>query len=685
MHWYALAVFLSAFLLFQVQPLIGKSILPWFGGAPAVWTTCMLFFQLVLLVGYFYAHLSSRYLSPLRQGYLHASLLAVSVLLLPIIPDVAWKPTDGNDPTFLILALLLTTVGGPYLLLSSTAPLLQSWYFHQYQVPPFRLYALSNAASLLALFTYPIVVERYLGSRTQAWTWSITYLLFAVVCAALAVGLKNQLHVEQANSTEKHQPPAFLDIIFWLSLSATGSVVLLATTNQLCLDVAPVPFLWILPLALYLLSFVICFDAEHWYRRSWFNVLLIIAIFATLIDTSQITPIYLPGTVFILSFTLFICCMTCHGELVRLKPDPNYLSTFYLMIALGGALGGLFVTLIAPRIFVQFNEFPLGLGATCLLAIAAIRYERNRYKASIDIRPWIYSALGVSAAVLFYFYGGFYEPFKRDMPDGDGVIERKRNFYGFLRVARMDSANEEQDKIVMSHGSTVHGYQFRKEERIREPTAYYVRESGVGLALNHHPKRFKGEALSVGVVGLGCGILSAYMENGDYLRYYEINPHVLEMAGEYFTFDKDAIARGADVDVFMGDARIVLERQLQENFSKKYDILVVDAFTSDSIPVHLLTKECFETYWQHLEPDGILAVHISNRFLDLSPIILTMAENTGKTGCKMSLVGVTNWVLVTSNKQFLSDDKIIAAIDPEVPFTRIEWTDGYSSLFPLLK
>lgn len=691
MRWYAFAIFLSAFLLFQVQPLIGKSILPWFGGAPAVWTTCMLFFQVLLLAGYTYAHLSVRYLPTKRQGYLHAFLLMTSILSLPIIPGDRWKPTDGSDPTLSILALLLITVGVPYLLLSSTAPLLQNWFYDRYGKPPFRLYALSNAASLLALFTYPLIVEYFLGSTAQAWTWSISYFLFIAVCMALALKIRsNSTPAQDKNTPQQHRYPTKGDMVLWLCLTATSSTVLLATTNQLCLDIAPIPFLWILPLSLYLLSFVVCFDTERCYRRSWYHLFLVIAIFLYIINMMN-TSASILQMILLYSFTLFVCCMICHGELVRLKPDPHYLSLFYLMIALGGALGGVFVTFIAPLMFVQFHEYIVGLGATCLLALVSKRYEKSAFGSAAtchrtpNIRGYTFSAIGVIFCSTTFFFLGFNKPSSQEYTEQDRVLERSRNFYGILSVIRKNSANKEDDQIVLSNGTTIHGYQFKNEERRQEPTSYYVRDSGVGLSIDRHPKRLEGQPINIGVVGFGCGTLSAYMNKGDVLHFYEIDPEVLDLSRKYFTFEQDALARGAEINVYMGDARITMEHQLQQGQPKNFDILVVDAFTSDSIPIHLLTKECFDVYWQHLDKHGILAVHISNRFLDIAPIVRTFAKSSGKNAHKISLVGKTDWVLVTDNKQFLNDEKIVAALDPDTPFQRIEWTDSFSSLFPILK
>ncbi len=709
---FALCVFVSAFLLFQVQPLIGKFILPWFGGAPSVWTTCMLFFQLMLLAGYCYAHLIVKFLTRRQQGVLHVVLLLVTLALLPIIPREAWKPTSTDDPTFRILGLLTLSVGGPYFMLAATAPLLQSWFFHAHKgASPFRLYSLSNAGSLLALFSFPFVVERVMRSTTQAWVWSATYILFAVLCFGCALGLKTANAFGSVGHQSGDSTPLSGDddqqsgnsgitiarLILWLALAACGSLMLLAATNELCQDVAAVPFLWVLPLTIYLLSFVICFDNERWYHREWYGGLLILSVLlisAASISKAHFMPVPLVLQVAIHSLVLFACCMTCHGELVKLKPAPRHLTTFYLMVSLGGAMGGVFVALIAPVVFDQFLEYGGGIVATCILAVVVRRYEQ--YQAipattwrGIAVPAGIVTALAIVLAVvlrLFVF-----------TPD-EGVLESERNFYGTLQITRDGTFDPLRSKRWIIHGTTRHGFQYEDDSKRELPTLYYRPDTGVGFALENHPRRRQGDELRVGVVGLGCGTLSTYMGQGDYLGFYEINPAVVSAARKYFTYMEDASDRGAEVELFVGDARRLLELQLDSQRSQQFDILVIDAFSSDSVPVHLLTAECFDLYWKHLRSDGVLAVHISNRYLDLSPVVRTLAARAEKSALLFKTTGgrvegeldpltASTWVVVTDNRGLITASKQAPALAPwsDDPLQPILWTDNFSNLFSVLQ
>jgi hypothetical protein len=721
---HALTIFLGSFLLFQVQPLIGKYILPWFGGTPAVWTTCLLFFQLMLLAGYSYAHLIALRLPARIQAGLHTGLLAATLLLLPIAPSPDWKGAPTGDPTWQILALLAVTIGGPYLMLSATAPLLQSWFSRAYPGrSPFRLYALSNVGSLLALFSFPLVFERFLPLPTQSWLWSLTYGLFVVVCGLCAWrlwqgktgGAAAGPGAADANTSgwcdrtgarvmlageETVEPPAAADILLWLGLTACGSVMLMATTNQICQDVAAVPFLWVLPLSLYLLSFVICFDREGWYRRSWFALALIAGVVLSSGALFLAGVFSVKAQIAIHSWTLFACCMCCHGELVRLKPHPAYLTLFYLLIAAGGAVGGILVALAAPVVFSGYYEFPVGMAASCLMVLLAGR--RRRVPASTPARVrgrWPVRVLwGVAGLLAVFLLRELLD--MQATPAGRRVIAVDRNFYGAVRVSLDDPETPARRRMTMAHGTTIHGFQFRDQRRRREATMYYVRQSGVGLALSRHPRRGGNPGgLRIGVIGLGTGTLAAYAQAGDYLRFYEINPSVVRLAEEQFTFLEDARAAGADLQVWLGDARIVLEQQLAQAQSQRFDILVVDAFSSDAIPVHLLTRQSADAYVGHLAPDGVLAIHVSNRSLDLSPVVRGLAEHLGQEACPIDCPappeeegrpqpgGASEWILVTGNKQFLSDPEIARARHAWPAQARPPqlWTDDFSSLLGVLR
>lgn len=708
MAGYALTILLSSFLLFQVQPLIGKYILPWFGGSPAVWTTCMLSFQVMLLAGYAYAHLIARWLRPYRQGLLHGALLAISLLLLPIIPAEAWKPTGEQLPTWQILGLLAVTIGGPYVLLSSTGPLLQSWFARTHPGrSPYRLYALSNAGSLAALVSYPFVVEPALTLTGQAWTWSVCFMVFAALCGLCAWGIfrwegsqpgiepgetapQNPDAGDAAGQHSDETDPARPDwptVLLWLALTACGSVVLLATTNQMCQDVAVVPFLWVLPLALYLVTFIICFDGPRWYRRSWYGTFLVLAEVGATIVLFQSVLVDLWIQIVAYSVVLFACCMVCHGELVRLKPAPRHLTGFYLAMALGGALGGAFTTLLAPLLFTAYWEYHVGLAACCGLLLVVV--FRDHCWPLYDGRPrWAWAIL------LLAFAGLITGLATHAMQDSKSGLVRLRNFYGVLQVIRRpDEDNQGLPYLLLRHGRINHGFQYLGDEQRGWATSYYGPQTGVGLAINHHPKRLSGGQrgnLRIGVVGLGVGTLAAYGEPGDLVRFYEINPDVIRLSQEHFTYRQDSLA---EVEVVLGDARVSLERELRKGRPGRFDVLVVDAFSSDAIPVHLLTRQCFEVYRKHLNEDGILAVHVSNRYLDLGPVVQRLADELAREAILVDTddddpwgVDAARWVLVTGNRLFLDDQAVHSAVEPwpEGEVLPAVWTDDFSNLFEVL-
>ncbi len=696
---YGATMFLSAFLLFLVQPLIGKYILPWFGGTPSVWTTCMLFFQALLLGGYGYAHaLASRW-SPRRQALFHIGLLSASILVvlwLSILPSQAWKPVGGQFPVLRILGLLSASIGAPYLLLASTSPLLQSWFSRARPgTSPYRLYALSNLGSLLAILGYPFLIEPALSLSRQAAIWSGTYIAFAVVCVLLSLKMmKADIPAAAADTAagpevepgaERPGPGRH---ILWLSLTACSSIMLLATTSTMCQDLAVVPLLWILPLALYLLSFVLCFQHERLYRRPLFLGGLAASIVWTCFVLFGGVTVALRWQILSYSLTLFMCCMVCHGELVRLKPGASYLTSFYMMVAAGGSLGGLLVTVVAPFLLKGFWEYHLGLLVTVLLTLIVLCRDRMgpgfpRHRLVV----WTtWGALCIAWAGLVYV---LVTHIRQSL---DYSIETRRNFFGVLRVLETYKDDPAEHSLALMHGRIEHGFQFQDAEKRYWPVSYYGPDSGIGQAMMHHPSR-RERALRIGVIGLGTGTMAIYGRQGDYIRFYEINPLVLELSDKYFTYRKDNPAK---IEVVLGDARVLMEIEHQRGESQKFDVLVVDAFSSDAIPVHLLTRECFQTYRYHLKEDGILAVHITNRYFDLSPIV----RNLIVPGPKQDLQALwfhdlgngslrtdrTDWVLLTANRQFLSNPDVERHVTPwndPVP-PPMFWTDDYSNLFSLL-
>jgi hypothetical protein len=670
---YAITIFLSAFLLFQVQPLIAKMILPWFGGSAAVWAAAMLFFQLVLLAGYAYSHAVVRYLRPKMQMAAHAGLLLVSCALLPILPSPLWKPSEAGDPTLRILALLAATIGLPYFLLSSTSPLLQAWYVRRSgSGMPYRLFALSNFGSMLALLSFPFLVEPRLTSRQQAYSWSATYVLFAALCA-FAAWTSRHGKDRVATGTQNAERPRFAQLVLWVALAACASTLLVSVTNHLSQNVAPIPFLWVVPLALYLLTFILAFESDRIYRRWLFLPLLAPALggmaYMIWADSGNLHIKWLiPG----FCLGLFLCCMMCHGELARRRPDPRHLTLFYLMVSLGGAVGGIFVALIAPRVFHAYLELQVGLAVCAVLALVVL------WNVPISkLGPWpLRTAVVIGTGVLIgYMARSEYQEIK-------GYRLMVRNFYGSLHV-RDDKLDKYTERVLL-HGTINHGEQVLDDSLRYTPTSYYGVSSGVGRAIRAQQTR---GAVRVGVIGLGAGVLSTYGRRGDYYRIYEINPLVQRIAQTEFSFFPHS---EADKAILLGDARLTLERQEPQQF----DVLAVDAFSSDAIPIHLLTREALALYFHHLKPDGILALHVSNRYLDLIPVCARGAQEFDKQamvvsdeGDEADYLSSSTWVLLTSQAAWFQTDAFKGAdISAGKAATRFRtWTDDYSNIFQILK
>ncbi len=670
---YASTIFLSAFLLFQVQPLIAKIILPWFGGSAAVWSAAMLFFQLVLLAGYGYAHFAIRRLSPKTQWTVHAGLLVLSCALLPILPSPHWKPTESGDPTLRILLLLGATIGLPYFLLSSTSPLLQAWYVRKTgSTVPYRLFALSNFGSMLALVSFPFLVEPRLTSKQQAFSWSAAYVLFAALCGVVAWSSRVGV-TKKSESTSSVDRPVARELILWIALAACASTLLVSVTNHLSQNVAPIPLLWVLPLALYLLTFILAFESDRIYQRWIFLPLLVpsLGAMAYMIwaDSGNIHIRWLiPG----FSIGLFVCCMMCHGELARRRPAPRHLTMFYLMVSLGGAVGGIFVALIAPRVFHSYLELQVGLVACGILAVIVLW---NSGKP--PVWTWVLrSALVIAAGVLAGYL------IRREHEETKDFRLMVRNFYGVLHV-RDQHENEYAERELL-HGTINHGEQVLNDKLRYIATSYYGVDSGVGRAIRAVQAR--GAPIRVGVIGLGAGVLSTYGREGDYYRIYEINPLVPVIAQTEFSFYPHS---RADKQILMGDARLTLENQEPQNF----DVLAVDAFSSDAIPIHLLTREALALYFHHLKPEGILALHVSNRYLDLIPVCERGAEFFHKQAMVVAddpeetYMSSSTWVLLTSDGNWFKTSSFANAdIEPATaPKDFRAWTDDYSNVFQILK
>jgi len=687
-------IFASAFLLFQIEPLIAKILLPHFGGAAEVWIVCLLFFQVTLLLGYRYADFLARRISARMQGRVHAALLIASILSLPIIWRSAWRAPNGGDPVVQILILLTVSVGLPYFLLSSTSPLLQAWYTRAHAgAIPYRFYALSNLGSMLALLSYPAVIEPSFATRRQAIGWSVAYGAVAILCAAVALrrGRDSAALVQSpARETEMSRQPGWKMRTLWVALAAGGSALLLAITNHITQNIAAVPLLWVIPLSLYLLSYILCFDRAAWYPRGLFLRLLGVALgsmtyalspsFATL-PIKVLLPLFCIG--------LFTCCMFCHGELARLKPDsvqnPSHVTSFYLMCALGGAIGAVFVALVAPHIFRGYYELQVSLAA-CVVLVVIVNYRDpagQSYKAKWQ-PAWI--VLTAVAVAIVASLGVTIQE------QGKDVLLTLRNFYGVLRVIDTSDSNAPANNEtsggtpryrVLMNGTIKHGMQFLAPELRRRPTSYYAPNSGIGVALQSAERR---GPLHVGVIGLGAGTIAVYGRAGDRYTFYEINPLAVRVANQEFTFLRDSPAQ---TEIVMGDARLSLDRQPPQRF----DVLAIDAFSGDSIPVHLLTRQAFELYFRHMKSDGVIAVHVSNQFLDLEPVVAAAASALRKEALSISNgddhpdgIFAANWILVGSADAFAEQPEMEDAGAQLAPSQRdVLWTDDYSSLFKILR
>ena len=740
---YALTVFLSALLLFQVQLIIAKHILPWFGGIPAVWTTCMLFFQVLLTGGYYYSHRIVSKLSARRQGKTHLLLLGGSVILLvlqsfvwpsPLLPGAVWKPAGSDIPIIRVVSLLTISVALPFFILSATSSLLQAWFSAVFPGrSPYRLYALSNAGSLLALLSYPFLIEPNLALSLQSRIWFGLYVAFVLCCGYVALQLcrhrKTQIRLNAESDglvTEsgKHERPTRMQRLLWLVLAAGASTVLLATINQISEEVAVIPFLWVLPLSIYLLTFILCFSSRWLYCRllfvgaacvsMWFVARTMLKMLA--IMTSDVSGAGIIEQMMVYYVALFICCMLCHGELVRLKPKSMYLTQFYLFVSIGGALGGIFVGIMAPCLFNGLWELYIGY-FVCGVALTAVALRDHGSFLNVPKWGWAFRVPAATLVVLlaiapFFLLIDRLPQKHRDaalsvvrmlslgehLPVGDpdaNILAMRRNFYGVLRVTEAGSYGQSDYRRLLYHAQTLHGFQLQQDEAHRRmPTTYYGKRSGIGLCITNHPRYQSAEPcnrqMRVGVVGLGAGTVAAYGRSGDYYRFYEINPAMVELAatgGGYFSFVADC---RAEVDIVLGDARASLESEDPQDF----DVLALDAFNGDAPPVHLLTKEAFDIYTRHVRSGGIIAVHITNRYLDFRPVIWQLADEFGLDGVRISsdadndCLYAADWILLTRDEEFLRLETIVKASTSRIAQEEIDpvriWTDDYSNLCQLL-
>jgi len=647
-----------------VQPIIAKQILPWFGGSAAVWTTCLVFFQSILLAGYAYADLTTR-LGPRRQAMLHVALLVVSLACLPILASTSWKPQGDEQPILRILLLLGATIGLPYFLLSTTTPLLQAWYWRRFQsVVPYRLFALSNLASLLALLGFPVLFEPAFDLTTLGWAWSFLFAGFAVLCGVTAWLSMNGFDSRETPAASPAQPLSTKDQVQWLLLSAMGSVMLLAVTNHITQNIASVPFLWVLPLALYLVTFILAFDHPRWYVRPLFIAALggLIPAMAWAIpslDLQIAAPLYFVG--------MFVACMVCHGELARLKPDPRHLTRFYLMISLGGALGAVLVAIVAPLVLSGY--FELGIALVLLAAVLAFAMRG----------AWRWSAALVALVSLGFVARGVHDY-------TEGVRVMARDFYGVVRTADHPSPVPYRS---MYHGAIMHGGQLLGDSFRNTPADYFGPGSGYGRVFTALREMQPKKPLKVGVIGLGAGVIAAWMKPGDELVFYEISPRVIDIARREFTFLKDTPAKS---EVVLGDGRLSLEREAP----RQYDVMGIDAFSGDSIPMHLVTREAMAIYLKHLKPDGVIVFQATNRFIDLLPVVRGLAAEFGLQAVNVADLpdgaeGAEYWysstdqVIVTRNVALLSWPALAEGSEEIADKGLPVFTDAHHNLLRILK
>lgn len=684
--YFILTIFISAFLLFQVQPIIAKIILPLFGGGAAIWTSCMLFFQGFLLLGYLYAHGLSQLKNIKHQLAIHGVLLLISLAFLPGSVTLGDTITNTAEPLSAILSLLFFTVGFPYLMLSATGPLVQRWLsLAKQQAIPYKLYSVSNIGSLLALVSYPFVIEPWISLPQQTMIWSCVYALLVVLFLVLITSLyKNHLTISSVKQEQEHTSErySFITKGLWLLLSCIGVVLLVSTTNAMTQNVPPMPFLWLLPLSLYLLTFIICFHSPRWYVRWYWLAVFILSAFVAMLMNFIGSQFDLISQVLMYSFILFSACMICHGELVKLKPNAYKLTQFYLLMSLGGFLGSVLVSIVAERVFVQFTEFPIAIIATLVLFMVCIYLDRQ------NVKPPLMAVQGGLAVTLLTLVGLFT---LLDSQFNQHNVANSRNFYGLLKVVDVEVDDKQERRLI--DGSTSHGTQLLDNALAQIPQSYYRQDTGIGLTLTHFNStagRSLLQPLNVGVVGLGTGTLAAYGKPLDNYRFFEINPDVEKMANTYFSYMEKSAAK---ITTTIGDGRQLLKNELNTTGSLNFDVLVIDAFSGDAIPIHLLTQQAFTLYWQHLNESGVLALHISNSHLDLKALTNSLAKQLGKpayyfkTNASEFDSNDAEWVLITNNQLLMNHYALKNKITPwpQQAHQELLWTDSYSNLLSVIK
>ncbi len=687
---YFISVFISAFLVFQIQPIISKIILPWFGGGASVWTTCLLFFQFFLLVGYLYAYILTKILKVKYQIVVHLACLLLSLFLLPNnIADIQNIPISGS-PTWAVLKVLFFGLGFPYLILSANTPLLQHWFTSETNgAHPYRLYATSNVGSFLALISYPIIIEPFMSLDGQIKLWSSIYWLFVLLVGWIFFIVVKQNNKDRLCTPEQPINPkvGFFRLILWFMLSALGVILLVSTTNALTQNVPPVPFLWLAPLAIYLLTYVVAFSNFAIYvRKFWLPFFMLLSFVALLI--------YFIGgqfdiiTQLLIYLLILLCgCMICHGELNSLKPQQGNTTLFYLVLSVGGVCGSFLVSFVAKNLFDEFLEFPLAIFSVLVLATASLCW--NKQDGLAEVKPRMagvvnsqLSILAVGSAVVGLVWLLAFIKLNNQYQQYD--IAKARNFYGILTVKDIIEGKVNERRLI--DGTTSHGSQSLPLSQSAVPTSYYRPGTGVQLVIEELSSDSK---LQVGIIGLGVGALAAYGQPGDHYTFYELNPLVSDFANKYFSYLSSA---KAEVDVKLGDARVTLQNELDLGQKNAFDLLIMDAFSGDLIPTHLMTHEAFLLYQQHIKAQGVIALHISNRHLSLLPVIMQHSRSLNMQVMLFETPGEGNehdaqWVVLTNNSRLTQSAKLISrqTVIAKDQYQKVLWTDDYSSLLPILK
>ncbi len=742
---YSFTLFLSAFLLFCVQLIVAKMILPLLGGSPSVWNTCQFFFQATLLLGYGYAHLTTKWLSSRRQAIIQIPLLFLPLFCLPLAIKETWQPSENLPPIAWLLTILFTTVGLPFFVVSTTAPLLQKWFAdtnHPSSADPYFLYSASNLGSLLALVSYPILIEPYFALNFQNKLWLIAYVILIILTIVCGITLwKSKGYISDTNiegqttdeisntsNTQAYSQPPKAAIIQWIVLAFIPSSLLLGVTTYITTDLAAIPLLWAIPLALYLLSFILTFARQQFlpYRQLVVILPLLLTPLILLCWARSVKPLWLVVVLNLLGF--FIAACVFHWQLAQKRPNPEHLTSFYWWISVGGVLGGLFNAIASPMVFNYLLEYPL-IMLLSILVLPSLNIWQQ-IAASEDVRN-LFNLKNIRLISLGVLFGGLLVGFSPEyfhnnlkghllaillmasifyplkvkkiawvsglcfilllgqfsLNNLGGILYTDRSFFGLNRVIYHQHETGGEYHLLL-HGTTLHGKQSLDPNRKSEPLSYFYPDSPIGQFF----ASFNGQAFSqVGVLGLGVGTLAAYSQPGQAWTFYEIDPTVKKIATvpDYFTFLQDA---KAPYKIVLGDGRLQLA-QVPDN---SYDLLIMDAFSSDSIPVHLVTQEAFELYVRKLTKTGLLVVNISNRYIDLEPVLGAIADSQGLFTLRQKELDISptekamgksasHWVIFA--RQPDSFGKLVN--DPRwQPITTSSptpvWTDDYSNIFTAL-